>query len=211
MRNFLHFASGVDTLPLLLEVQRQPELWGKNPARMSRKAPHYETQDIVLRSKDERPCLKDYTQWLKFSDQHIPKWYKSVDFLPSARKLVYDLMRATNAESLGSVFIYRLQPGTKIYPHVDGGWHAEFHDKFNICLQSNPKAQFIYDDEVMTQRPGDVHHFRNDVNHSVVNDGDCDHIVMIVSLRLDRGERVPWSPEGWSIDKQGDEYASRLG
>ena len=201
MKNFLQIAAGLDVMPLLLELQRNAHLWDKNPLRLSRTAPHYETSDIVLRARDERPHIES-CDWKNFSDEHISTWYQNSDMLPAAKPFCFDLMKRVNGEQLGGVFIYRLKPGAQIYPHVDTGWHPEFYDKYNICLQSNPQAAFYYDDERMVQRAGDVHFFRNDSMHGVINEGDTDHIVMIVCIRSDRGERCPWSPEGWTFDQQ---------
>jgi len=200
MKNFAQIASGVDVTPLLLDLQRQPHLWDKNPCRLTKRAPHHETQDIILRYKDERPHL-EANDWRTFSDEHIPEWYESIDHLPSARPLIFSLMGRVQGEMLGGVFIYKVTPGKRIYPHVDKGWHPAFYDKFNVCLQSNPKAGFLYEDEAMVQRRGDVHWFRNDVRHEVINEGPDDHVVMTVCIRIDGGARVPWSPEGWSMDK----------
>ena len=199
MNNFLQIASGVDVTPLMLEMQRQPELWDKNPCRLSKRGPHHETQDIFLRYKNETENIQS-GKWANFSDMHLPDWYETMDHLPAARPLIFDLMARVRGEMLGGVFIYKLEPGTQIYPHADKGWHPEFYDKFNICLQSNPKTSFVYERDVMVQRAGDVHHFRNDVVHSVHNEGDTSHVVMTVCVRLDRGFRVPWSPEGWTMD-----------
>lgn len=199
MKNFLQIAASVDVMPLVLELHRQPELWNKNPCRLSERGPHRETQDIFLRYKDETPNIES-SDWSDFSKEHIPDWYASIDRLPSARKIIFDLMARVQGEMLGGVFIYRLQPGTTIHPHVDKGWHPEFYEKYNVCLQSNPSAAFVYEDESMVQARGDVHQFRNDIQHSVINRGGEDHIVMTVCIRADRGRRVPWSPEGWSLD-----------
>ncbi len=198
--NFLKIASGVDVMPLLLDVQRQPELWNKNPCRLSERGPHYETQDMFLRYKDETENIKT-GNWKNFSDPHFAEWNKTIDYLPHAKAMTFELMSRVRAEILGGVFLYKLQPGKKIHQHVDKGWHPEFYDKFNICLQSNPNAAFCYEGEAMVQQAGDIHHFRNDVLHWVVNEGQEDHIVMTVCVRLDRGYRVPWSPEGWELDK----------
>lgn len=204
MKNFMQIGSAWDVMPLLLDLQRQPELWNKNPCRLSKIGPHFESHDISLRYKDETPNFEHPEKWLQFSDEHVPVWYKSIDYLPSARKLIFDLMAAVRGEMLGGVLIYKLQPGKKIHSHSDKGWHADYYDKFNICLQSNPAAYFGYDEECMVQRQGDVHHFRNDVDHCVINEGMTDHIVMTVCIRLDRGFRTQWSPEGFSLDKIGD-------
>jgi hypothetical protein len=199
MKNFRQIAAGVDVSSLMLELQRHPELWDKNPCRQSINGPHHEQSDIIVRYKDETPNIKtgDFSD---FGDEHIPVWYKSADFLPSVRKLVFDLMGFVNGELLGGVLIYKLPPGKQIYRHTDRGWHAESFEKFNICLQSNPAAGFCYEGEAMVQRAGDIHWFRNTVDHWVVNQGTDDHIIMTVCILLDNNVRAPWSPEGWTID-----------
>lgn len=196
---FSQLAAGVEVGQLLLDVIRQPELWNKNPCRLSKHAPHHETQDMILRYRDES-TFRDSGKWATFCDEHIPEWNRTIDYLPSARKIIFDLMAYVKGEILGGVFIYKLQPGTKIFPHVDPGWHPNFYDKFNVCLTSNPQTTFCYENAAMVQARGDIHWFRNDVKHWVSNEGDTDHIVMTVCIRLDRGHRGPWSPEGWHPD-----------
>lgn len=183
MKNFLQIGAGVDVLPLLLELHRQPHLWNRNDVRLSKAGPHWQSDDIWLRYKDETENKK--SDYLNFSDPHDGIWYPSYYALPAARKLVFDLMARVEGERIGGIFIYRLAPGKKIFPHVDTGWHVEYYDKFNICLQSNPKAAFVYEDgEAFSQRQGDVHRFINTKPHSVVNEGTDDHIILIVCLRV---------------------------
>ena len=207
-KNFMQVASGVDVHPLLFAIHQQPELWNKNPARLSKRGPHRDSDDIWLRYKDERPHIES-NSWDGFCDPHIPEWYYAIDKLPQARPIIYDIISKTKAEMLGGVLIYRVRPGKRIHPHVDTGWHPEFYDKFNVCLTSNARAHFAYTDETMIQMPGDVHWFRNDVEHEVVNGGISDHIIMTVCVRLDRGERVPASPEGWTLDKAMADMAAK--
>lgn len=196
---FTQLAAGVDVSALLAEILDQPLLWNRNPCRLSRKTPHYETQDMILRYRDETK-FRESGDWSRFVDEHLPMWNKTVNFLPSAKKIIFDLFSFVKGEVLGGVFVYKLQPGTKIIPHVDRGWHPEFYDKFNVCLASNEQTAFYYDGQAMYQKPGDIHWFRNDIKHWVKNEGATDHIVMTVCARLDRGERAPWSPEGWHPD-----------
>jgi hypothetical protein len=202
MKNFRPVSTGVNVSALALELQRQPDLWNRNPSRLGSKGPHRETDDIFLRYKDERPHIAS-DDWRTYSDPHIPMWYSAFDRLPGAHSIIFTLAAMTRAEMIGGVFIYRMSPGTRIYPHKDPGWHPSFYDKFNVCIESNDGAAFRYpeDEESMVQRPGDIHWFRNDTLHEVVNRGDTDHIVMTVCLRCDRGERVPASPEGWTMDE----------
>jgi len=197
--NFMQVASGVDVAPLLAEIVRQPELWNKNPCRLSRHGPHHETQDMFLRYRDET-AFRETGDWSAFSDAHLGVWNQTIDYLPSALKLIFDLMAGVRAEVLGGVFIYKIPPGKQIYPHVDYGWHPAFYDKFNICLASNADTRFYYERGAFTQTAGDVHWFRNTVEHGVINEGASDHIILTVCASIDRGQRAPWSPEGWTMD-----------
>lgn len=199
MKYFAPITRGVNVMPLLLDLQRQPYLWDKNPCRLSTRGPHHESQDIFIRYKDERPNLAS-GDWRDFCDPHVPEWYQSSDLLPGARAIALDLMAAVRGEMLGGVFLYKVEPGKRIHKHTDTGWHPSYYDKFNVCLQSNPDAAFVYDDERLVQQAGDVHWFRNDVDHEVVNEGADSHIILTVCIHLDRGARVPWSPEGWTMD-----------
>lgn len=200
MSYFKQIASNIDITPLLLEVERQPFLWNKNPCRLSKHGPHHETQDMFLRYRDETPN-RTSGDWSDFADEHIPVWNRTIDYLPSARKMISDLMGYLRGEILGGVFLYKIEPGKQIYPHIDRGWHAGYYDKFNICLASNCKTDFFYEDSFMKQSPGDIHWFRNDVMHWVRNEGDTDHIVLTVCIGFDKGLRAPWSPEGWHFDE----------
>jgi quercetin dioxygenase-like cupin family protein len=194
--NYRKVTSGVDVSTLVREVENQPELWNKNPCRLSSKGPHRETQDMFLRYRDESPFIKR-DDWRGFADEHFAIWNKTIDFLPSAKRITFDLMAGLNGENLGGVFLYQILPGKQIYQHTDQGWHPEFYDKFNVCLKSNPKAAFYYEGDAMVQEAGDVHWFRNDVKHWVKNDGDTPHLVLTVCMKLDTGERAPWSPDWW--------------
>lgn len=195
----MRVAQGVPVMSLLAEVLAQPQLWNTNPCRLSKVGPHHETEDMVLRYRDETP-FRESGDWSKFSDEHLSTWNRTIDYLPTALPLIFDLMRHVRGEVLGGVFLYRVRPQRQIYAHIDRGWHANYYDKFNVCLSSNPQTRFQYETDAMVQEAGDIHWFRNDVMHSVLNEGDTDHIVLTVCIAIDRGIRDPWSPPGWTMD-----------
>ena len=109
-RNFELLAKNVDVLPLLLELQRQPELWNRNDARLSEHGPHYQTDDIWLCYKDESEN-KETGDYSNFGDRHDPIWYPAYYALPAARPLIFALMARVEGERLGGVLIYRVPPG----------------------------------------------------------------------------------------------------
>ena len=200
--NFVQVAEGFDVTGLLKSLNDQEFLWNKNPARLSKRGPHKDSDDIFIRGEDETEFLNGTKLWKDHGRLHAPVWYKSVDYLPEVRPLINALISRFCPDMLGGCYIYRVKPGNQVYPHIDRGWHPEYFEKLNICIQSNDRAAFVYDNDKLVQKAGDVHFFKNDRNHSVVNEGDCDHIILIVCLRLDRGYRCPWSPDGWTLDKQ---------
>jgi hypothetical protein len=183
MKNFLKIAQGVDVLPLALELHQHPELWNVDTERLGPNGPHHDSDDIWVRYNDKTECLKS-GDWSHFNDEHDAVWYPAFYALPSIRKIVFDLARRVEAERIGGIFIWRVQPGHKIHPHKDFGWHVDYYDKFNICIQSTPGAAFVYADEAIEDRPGDVHRFVNTEDHSVVNNSTEDYIVMCVCLRV---------------------------
>ncbi len=183
MKNFIKIGEGVDVAPLLLGLHRQPHLWNRNPIRLTPNGPHHETKDIWLRYKDETENVQK-KNYGNFGDPHEGVWYPSFYALPAARKIIFALMARVEGERLGGVLIYKVPPGKKIHPHTDVGWHVDFYEKFNVCLQSNPDAYFYYKDgERMYARSGDVHRFVNNVDHGVVNDGADDHIILTICVR----------------------------
>jgi len=155
---------------------------------------------MFLRYKDETPN-RESRDWSTFANEHVPPWNQTIDYLPASKAVVMDLMSSLRGEVLGGVFLYKIEPGRQIYPHIDKGWHAGFFDKFNVCLASNPQTAFYYEGDAFRQTAGEVHWFRNDVRHWVKNDGQTDHIVLTVCIGFDHGARAQWSPEGWSFDR----------
>ena len=183
--NYLKIASGVNFVPLLLAINRKPHLWDRNPARLMAHGPHAQSHDIWIRYKDETEN-KSTGDYSNFSHEHEPIWYPAYRELPEIQPLIFGLMGDNRicGERLGGILIYKLEPGKRILAHIDTGWHVDYYEKFNVCLASNPNTRFHYaagDD--MYAVPGDVHWFRNDVEHEVINDGDTDHVILTVCIK----------------------------
>lgn len=184
MNNFLKMAEGLNTLPLLLQVASQPELWDRDPERLSPRGPHHQTHDIWLRYKEKASNVAS-GDWSNFCDEHIPIWYPAIDVLPAARPLVFNLMAAVQGEMLGAVLIYKVPPGAEILPHTDMGWHPNYFEKFNISLQSQKGCSFYYPDtgESMESKTGDLYWFRNTVQHGVKNESAEDQIILTICIK----------------------------
>jgi hypothetical protein len=77
------------------------------------------------------------------------------------------------------------KPGGVIQPHTDAGNWAPLHFncKAHVTLYGSSVSQC--EEEQVIMRQGDVFTFDNLLSHSVTNNGDCDRICCIVSMRAD--------------------------
>jgi hypothetical protein len=173
-------AEGIDVVPLNLELQRQPHLWGQVKLRETMK-PHEDMKDIWVRYND----MKNYTGDLNdFNDEHFPIWYPAFYSLPALRPLIFAMMTRVQGEHLGAVLITRIPPGQSVGAHVDEGWHANFYNtKLYLPIRSNEHCVNRCENEFVTMRAGECWTFNNLVEHDVVNDGEEERITLIVCIR----------------------------
>jgi hypothetical protein len=187
MKNLLKIAQGVDVVPLLLALQRQPKLWNRHTIRKTAEGtPHADMSDIWLRYNDVRDyeLTGDYTG---FNDSHesvfYPEWYA----LPQVRPIVMGLLARVEGTRLGGVMITKIPPGGKILPHKDDGWHAKYYNtKLYVVLQSNPQCVNRVEDDVVSMAPGEVWFFDNTKEHEVYNEGTEDRITLIICIRCEK-------------------------
>lgn len=186
MKNFLKIAEGVDVVPLLVEIAAQPELWDQNTLRTAHpQTAHRQVSDIWLRFND----LSGYEKTGDVAavvDEHESINYEAFRRLPAARFLIFSLMARVQGERLGRCLITKLPPGARIDPHVDGGSHAAYYERYHIVLQAQPGVVFRAGDESVFMRPGEVWWFDNAQEHEVVNSSADDRIHIVVDIRVSR-------------------------
>lgn len=183
MRNFIKIASGVEVLPLLLDLYRQPELWNSNTARTGGKGSFEGTDDIWVRFR----AREDLTTPEAYREPFIPVFYPAWHALPHLRPIVFGLMSRCEAVQLGGILITRVPGGQQVKPHDDRGrWHPEFFTtKAYLPLATNPACYSTCEDERVVMRAGDCWIFDNLKNHATVNNGETDRITVIVSMRAE--------------------------
>lgn len=179
MRNFLKLAEGVDVLPLLQQIQRQPDLWDENTLRTKHPGTaHSEVSDIWVWFNK----IKEGDEFKVVNDKEVTP-YRAWRLLPAVRPIVFALMRQVEGVRLGRVIITRLPPGKEISSHVDSGAPATYFQRYQIALQSLPGAIFKIEDEEVQFSTGEVWHIDNTKEHSVINNSGDDRIAMIVDVR----------------------------
>jgi Aspartyl/Asparaginyl beta-hydroxylase len=183
MRYFQKLAEGIDVVPILAALSRQPELWNQETLRTTHpETPHSQVSDIWIR-------FNDLTEWKKTGDpssiidQHESKWYPAAAKLPQLRPILFGVMQRVEGERLGRVIITRLPPGGHITPHEDSGDHAAYYSRYQLLLANNPGSTFKCGGEEVYMRPGELWFFRNEVTHEVVNNSTEDRLTLIIDIR----------------------------
>ena len=184
MRHFQQIAAGVDVLPLLLAMHRQPELWNTHTARTAGgQGPHGAVDDIWVRFRDPAALTTQEAFAEPFQPVMYPAWFA----LPQLRPIVFPLMARLEAVQLGGILITRVPPGEQVLPHDDRGrWHPEyFTTKIYLPLMSNDRCVNTCAGESVVMRVGEAWTFDNLKVHATINDGVEDRISLIVSLRCE--------------------------
>jgi hypothetical protein len=179
LRNFQILNAGLNVSPLLNAVLRN-DLWNKQTLRTAHpESPHTQVDDIWLRFN----ALPKDGEEAKIIDDHesinYPAWFT----LPEAQNICLDLMRQVRGERLGRVLITRLAPGKSIAPHVDGGDHAAYYERYHVVLQGLPGQLFRCGGETVQMRTGELWWFQNLIEHEVINNSADDRIVLIADIR----------------------------
>jgi hypothetical protein len=92
-------------------------------------------------------------------------------------------MSMVNGERLGGVLITRLPPGGEITAHTDGGWHAEYYNKYYVPIKNLAGSIFGFIDGVIDPNIGEVWKFDNSVPHWVKNNSSEERIAMIICIK----------------------------
>jgi hypothetical protein len=182
MRYFTQIAGGVDTMPMLLALQRNSQLWNSDPFRTTYPGtPHSEADDILLRYTG--PSVSRSVDTV--IEDEKPVWLPAFRVLPW-KPIVLDLMRRVEAYQLDRLLITRLRPGARIAPHADNvGNYAATNDeraRFHVVLQGLPGSLYHNGNETVCMRTGDVWTFTPREVHSVENNSADDRLHLIVDV-----------------------------
>jgi mannose-6-phosphate isomerase-like protein (cupin superfamily) len=166
-------------MPLQIELHRNEQLWDQHSFRRTYPdTPHGQMTDIIARYMPEG-LVNITTRRAEHRNVFWPAW----NALPSLRPLVFGLMARVQGVELGSILLTKLQPGGEILPHSDrGSWAPEYYQtKAHITVAGSALVRVENEEERFEQ--GSIWTFDNLREHQILNDGDCDRIVVIVSMR----------------------------
>ena len=175
----VEFVAKIDVSGLAKTLTENPDLFGRYDWRKEKYA-HTDMRDIWVRYNNPKEIGDT------FNDEHSSIWYPVINDIPEVLSICAQLMELTFGERLGGVLITKLPPGGKIKRHIDGGWHAEYYEKFFVPIQNPKGAKFCWNDVVLEPDAGEVYEFDNSVEHWVENDSEEDRIAMIVCIKTSR-------------------------
>jgi mannose-6-phosphate isomerase-like protein (cupin superfamily) len=182
LSRFVQIASGVETLPLRLELARNEQLWDQDATRRTYPGtPHAAMTDITVRYMAPEDAAIIDNRKREHRNVFHPAWHA----LPALRPVVFGMMTRVQAVELGSILITRLPPGGVILPHSDAGcWAPEYYNcKTHWTVQGS--AVVTCEDEICGMAEGKIWTFDNLLRHSVENAGPEDRICVIVSMRCE--------------------------
>ena len=168
----------IDTSRLRHALEKT-DLWDKYPFRRLGNSPHREMVDIWIRFNNIQSYLRtgDLTT---ICDEHESIWYES-EIADLVKPIADQLMQFVDGKELGGILITKLPANKQIYPHIDTGWHAEYYDKYYVCVKDSG-SRFIFDCGEFQPKENEVWKFENNVTHSIVN-GNGERISLIICIK----------------------------
>jgi hypothetical protein len=184
MKHFIKIGE-VDVLPILLQLDKHPELWDIHPGRrMNANSPHNGLSDLWLRYR----ALDELEQGVNHNEPFFPPvWYPEYYILSEVKPIIQSVMTRVNGTALGGCLFTKIPPGKQVKPHTDeASWHARTYNlKAYVTIKSNPNVVNYTEDEPLVMRPGEVWTFDNLKMHSVINNGDDDRITLMMAIRTE--------------------------
>jgi hypothetical protein len=191
-RDFKLLHAGVDVVPYMTQLEASPELWDikrdyrKVPRHGGELSPHRESQDIWVRHQNY-DNLGDYDTpegAKKTTMPEVSEWYPESLKLPAAIDMADQVCLFLGAVQLGGSYVIKLEPGKKVYPHVDYSWHSTYYNKYMVILKTQDGVTFGWERSgYLIPETGDLWNFENDTLHWVKNDSDDDLIIATFSVR----------------------------
>ena len=164
MPYFTRLSEGVETGPLLAELDADPDLWFADTSRQRKVRCQRNTLNIFLRAprKPLPPGAKNA------NDVHESRLTRVAAKFPSTLAFCEGVAAASGA-TLGRAALVSLQPGSRVYPHIDVGDYYRIRDRLHLVLRSPGGSPLTAEDETVVMREGELWVFNNKVRHSANN------------------------------------------
>ena len=148
------------------EIAVNNALWLANTSRQDSLKVQRETQTIFLRS-----ARKPYPPGVSGNDIHESCETKYAVCFPIIMETLQRFADKVNG-GLSRVTVVRLQPESKVYPHIDEGEYYKYRDRYHIVVQSPTGSEMIAGEEKMLWQEGEFWWFANKTMHEAYNKGN---------------------------------------
>ncbi len=164
MKHFTRLSEGVETGPLLAELDAEPDLWFVDTSRQRNVRCQRNTLNIFLRAprKPLPPGAKNA------NDVHESRLTRAAAQFPRTLAFCEGVAAASGA-TLGRATLVSLQPGSRVYPHIDAGDYYRIRDRLHLVLRSPGGSPLAAGEETAVMREGELWVFNNKVRHSANN------------------------------------------
>ena len=177
MRHFTRIAEGVDTAPLLAELDAAPETWLADTSRQRKVRCQRDTRNIFLRAprKPLPPGAKNA------NDVHESRLAPAAAKFP--RALAFCIRVAgEQGGALGRATLVALLPRSRVHPHVDAGAYYRIRERFHLVLKSPGGSPLTAGEESVVMREGELWTFNNKIRHWADNPSEAPRIHLIFDL-----------------------------
>lgn len=177
MPNFIRISEDEDTLPILAELDAAPEVWFSDTSRQRNVRCQRNTRNIFLRSA-KKPLPHGANN---ANDVHESRVAPAARQFP--RTLAYCKRVADAMEGqLGRANLVALQPGCKVFPHIDIGEYYRIRDRFHLVLKSSEGSPLSTENETVVMQEGELWVFNNKARHWAENQSDEQRIHLIFDV-----------------------------
>lgn len=147
------------------EIEENKALWSANTSRQDNIKVQRETNTIFLRS-----AKKPFPVGVSGNDIHLSEETNNAQVYPVIMGTLYKFASNVGGE-LSRVVIVRLQPGGRVYPHIDEGDYYKYRDRYHIVINSPTGSEMLAGDEKITWQEGEFWWFDNKAMHEAHNTG----------------------------------------
>jgi len=174
--DFKHFKRvdfPIDIASIRNEINASAHLWLDNTSRQQNIKVQRETHTIFLRS-----AKKPFPQGVSGNDIHLSSETKNSALFPFLMRTLQEFANHVEGK-LSRVTVVRLQPESRVYPHIDEGEYYKYRDRYHIVVDSPSGSEMVAGNEKITWREGEFWWFDNKAMHEAYNKGE-DHRVHII-------------------------------
>lgn len=165
-KHFKKIDFSIDIEAIRKEINSNEHLWLENTSRQQNIKVQRETQTIFLRT-----AKKPFPPGVSGNDVHLSVESKNSVSFPLLMETLQKFATSVDGE-LSRVTVVRLQPESRVYPHIDEGEYYKFRDRYHIVVYSPSGSEMIAGDEKLTWREGEFWWFDNKAMHEAHNKGE---------------------------------------